>query len=164
MKRMTMVVMIALMLAGCSSSTPEPEPSLPEGPSSSSPGEEPSAGRTEPTMATVTTPEIHDAYPQALLQGTLLAEWEGDVVYFIIEVEGERHGLILPAGYRASVGEDVTLLLSDEAEPLAEVGTDILVGGGQTPEGAEWAGYWGDGPEVDFYWLAAHGGFSPAEG
>jgi len=80
--------------------------------------------------------ETQDAYPQALLQGTLVLE---DGCLRVIPADGGESNLIIwPYGYSFDINGNKIQILNDKNQPVAIVGDYVFVGGGlQSQENLE---------------------------
>lgn len=102
-------------------------------------------------LPTVTLDELFDAYPSALVTGTLSAIESDATVYFIIEADDQRFGLVFPPGFTAIPGDPIELAGPD-GEIIAKAGDTTSFGGGEYPLGRR---LWESGPEIDEPWLVS---------
>lgn len=87
------------------------------------------AGCSGPPLS-IPTIAAADEYPDALREGVLGVEKSSGRACITLEAaEGDRLGLVLPAGYAASASEPITLLDPDGVL-VATVGDRVRVGGG----------------------------------
>lgn len=105
---------------------------------------------TQAEGATLPTPTLAPTSegPSAELSGTLTAEEVSGTVYFIVENDAGRIGVVLPAGYAARAAGDGFALLDEQGEQVMVTGQEFHSAGGQLHDNDAWA----DGPEVDDLW------------